>query len=104
MGHVDTIVLNDLAEVGSSWPLSRGCATLSYIGLSLSSILIHLSDTDHGDSTYMKLTPWFLAALAPFGAIAYSGYLGHALVVMVTVGIFLGTLSLNKSAVEPQKR
>lgn len=45
----------------------------------------------------MKLAPWFLAALAPFGAIAYSGYLGHALVVMVAVGIFLGTLSLNKT-------
>lgn len=45
----------------------------------------------------MKFTPWLLAALAPFGAIAYSGYLGHALVVVVTVGIFLGTLSLNKT-------
>ena len=53
----------------------------------------------------MKLTPWFLAALAPFGAIAYSGYLGHALVVMVAVGIFLGTLSLNRATTtEIQKR
>ncbi len=46
----------------------------------------------------MKITPWFLAALAPFGAIAYSGYLGHALVVVLTVGIFLGTLSLGRNA------
>jgi len=45
----------------------------------------------------MKFTPWFLAALAPFGAIAYNGYLGHALVVVLTVGIFLGTLSLGKT-------
>jgi len=52
----------------------------------------------------MKLTPYFLAALAPFGAIAYSGYLGHALVLMLGVGIFLGTLSLNKTAAEPQNR
>jgi hypothetical protein len=45
----------------------------------------------------MKFTPWLLAALAPFGAIAYSGYLGHAVVVMLTVGIFLGTLSLGNT-------
>lgn len=45
----------------------------------------------------MKFAPWFLAALAPFGAIAYNGYLGHALVVMLTVGMFLGTLSLGRA-------
>ena len=51
----------------------------------------------------MKLfTPWLLAALAPFGAIAYSSYLGHAVVVMLTVGIFLGTLSLGKTPVQPR--
>ncbi len=48
----------------------------------------------------MKFTPWFLAALAPFGAIAYNGYLGHALVVVLTVGIFLGTLSLGKTVAQ----
>jgi len=46
----------------------------------------------------MKITPWFVAGLAPFGAIAYSGYLGHAVVVVLTVGIFLGTLSLGRNA------
>lgn len=53
----------------------------------------------------MKFTPWFLAGLAPFGAIAYNGYLGHALVVVLTVGIFLGTLSLGKTvaSAEPAK-
>ena len=46
-----------------------------------------------------KLTPWYLAALAPFAAIGYSGaHLGHALVVALTVGIFLGTLSLGRDA------
>jgi hypothetical protein len=46
----------------------------------------------------MKITPWYLAALAPFAAIGCSGaYLGHAAVVMLTVGIFLGTLSLGRS-------
>lgn len=45
----------------------------------------------------MKITPWYLAALAPFAAIGYSGaYLGHAAVVLVTVGIFFGTLSLGR--------
>lgn len=50
----------------------------------------------------MKIAPWFLAALAPFGAIAYSGYLGHAVVVVLTVGIFLGTLSMNRTARLPE--
>ncbi len=46
----------------------------------------------------MKITPWYLAALAPFAAIGYSGaYLGHAAVVVLTVGIFFGTLSLGRT-------
>jgi hypothetical protein len=45
----------------------------------------------------MKFAPWFMAGLAPFGAVAYNGYLGHALVVALTVGIFLGTLSLGRT-------
>ena len=50
----------------------------------------------------MKLTPWYLAALAPFAAIGWSGaYLGHAAVVMVTLGIFMGTLSLGKTPAAP---
>jgi hypothetical protein len=49
----------------------------------------------------MKITPWFLAALAPFAAIGYSGYLGHALVTVLTVGIFLGTLSLGRATPPP---
>lgn len=50
----------------------------------------------------MKITPWYLVALAPFAAIGYSGaYLGHAAVVTLTVGIFLGTLSLGRSTPTP---
>lgn len=49
----------------------------------------------------MKFAPWFLAALAPFAAVGYSGaHLGHALVILLTVGIFVGTLSLGQSQVE----
>ena len=52
----------------------------------------------------MKFAPWFLAGLAPFGALAYSGYLGHAVVVVLTVGMFLGTLSMNRTPAQPQQR
>ena len=46
----------------------------------------------------MKITPWYLAALAPFAAIGCSGaYLGHAAVLCLTIGIFLGTLSLGRA-------
>src|SRR5262245_1919745 len=51
------------------------------------------------DGGPMKITPWYLAALAPFAAIGCSGaYLGHAAVVVLTIGIFLGTLSLGRSS------
>lgn len=50
----------------------------------------------------MKITPWYLAALAPFAAIGCSGaYLGHALVMALTLGIFLGTLSLGRTSATP---
>jgi hypothetical protein len=50
----------------------------------------------------MKITPWYLAALAPFAAIGCSGaYLGHAAVVLLTIGIFWGTLSLGRTASSP---
>jgi hypothetical protein len=50
----------------------------------------------------MKITPWYLAALAPFAAIGCSGaYLGHAAVVMLTIGIFWGTLSMGKMPATP---
>ena len=49
----------------------------------------------------MKLTPWFLAALAPFAVVGCSGALyGHLAVLMLTFGIFFGTLSLGKSTRE----
>ena len=46
----------------------------------------------------MKLAPWFLAALAPFAVIGFSGsYYGHLAVIMLTFAIFFGTLSLGKT-------
>jgi hypothetical protein len=52
----------------------------------------------------MKITPWYLAALAPFAAIGYSGaYLGHAAVIVLTIGIFWGTLSLGRASSQDQQ-
>lgn len=51
----------------------------------------------------MKLiTPWFLVAVAPALALGCTGatFLGHFAVLAVTLGIFVGTLSLNKRASE----
>ena len=45
----------------------------------------------------MKLTPWFLAAFAPIAVAGCSGtLLGHMAVLAVTLGIFVGTLSLGR--------
>lgn len=50
----------------------------------------------------MKIAPWYLAALAPFAAIGYSGaHLGHAFVVLLTIAIFLGTLTIGNDRVLP---
>jgi hypothetical protein len=46
----------------------------------------------------MKLTPWYLAALAPLAVAGCSGaFLGHFAVLAVTIGIFVGTLSLGRA-------
>jgi hypothetical protein len=47
-----------------------------------------------------KLTPWFLAAVAPALALGCSGttFIGHFAVVLVTLGIFVGTLSMGRQA------
>jgi len=48
----------------------------------------------------MKLTPWYLAALAPIAIAGCSGTLmGHVAVLAVTIGIFVGTLSLGRQHV-----
>jgi len=45
----------------------------------------------------MKLTPWYLAAIAPIAIAGCSGaLLGHFAVLAVTLGIFFGTLSLGR--------
>ena len=51
----------------------------------------------------MKLTPWYLAAIAPIAVAGCSGaFLGHFAVLAVTVGIFVGTLSLGRApSVDP---
>jgi hypothetical protein len=49
----------------------------------------------------MRLTPWYLAAVAPLAVAGCTGtfFLGHFAVLAVTLGIFFGTLSLGRQAV-----
>jgi hypothetical protein len=43
----------------------------------------------------MKLTHWYLAAVAPIAIAGCSGaFVGHLAVLALTIGIFVGTLSL----------
>jgi hypothetical protein len=45
----------------------------------------------------MKLTPWVLVAIAPIAVAGCSGtFLGHCAVLVVTVCIFIGTLTLGR--------
>jgi len=49
-----------------------------------------------------KLTPWYLAALAPIAIAGCSGALmGHVAVLAVAIGIFVGTLSLGRQVQSP---
>jgi hypothetical protein len=46
----------------------------------------------------MKLTPWYLAAIAPLAVAGCSGaFLGHVAVLVVTLCIFIGTLNLGRA-------
>ena len=57
----------------------------------------------------MKLTPWYLIAVAPIAVAGCSGaFLGHCAVLAVTLCIFVGTLNMGRqtnmgpvAAVEP---
>ena len=47
----------------------------------------------------MKLTPWYLAAIAPLAVAGCSGaFFGQFAVLALTLGIFIGTLSLGRVA------
>jgi hypothetical protein len=50
----------------------------------------------------MKLTPWYLAAIAPIAIAGCTGTaFGQFAVLAVTVGIFVGTLSLGRHTAPP---
>jgi hypothetical protein len=50
----------------------------------------------------MKLTPWYLVAIAPIAVAGCSGaFLGHCAVLAVTISIFVGTLTLGRHATSP---
>jgi hypothetical protein len=44
----------------------------------------------------MKWSPLYVAALTPFAFLSSGVLLGHTVVLMVTLGIFFGTLSLGR--------
>ena len=47
----------------------------------------------------MKLTPWYLVAIAPIAVAGCSGaFLGHCAVLAVTLCIFVGTLTLGRQS------
>ncbi len=47
----------------------------------------------------MRLTPWYFAAVAPIAVAGFLGaFLGQCAVLAVTIGIFVGTLSLGRHA------
>ncbi len=49
----------------------------------------------------MKLTHWYLAAIAPIAVAGCSGaLLGHMAVLALTIGIFVGTLSLGRQSAQ----
>ncbi len=45
----------------------------------------------------MKWSPLYLAALTPFAFLSSGVLLGHTVVLMVTLAIFFGTLSLGRA-------
>jgi hypothetical protein len=50
----------------------------------------------------MKLTPWYIVAVAPIAVAGCSGaFLGHCAVLAVTLCIFIGTLTLGRHAPVP---
>jgi hypothetical protein len=50
----------------------------------------------------MKLTPWYLVAIAPIAVAGCSGaFLGQCAVLAVTLCIFIGTLSLGRHGSTP---
>jgi hypothetical protein len=52
----------------------------------------------------MKWQAVTLAALTPFAFLNSGVFLGHALVLLVTLGIFFGTLSLGRSPARTASR
>ena len=50
----------------------------------------------------MKWSPLYLAALTPFAFLSSGVLLGHTVVLMVTLAIFFGTLSLGRAPATSQ--
>ena len=71
----------------------------SFAGVSY--LILHVGAAAKGAQTEgtMRLTPWYLAAIAPLAVAGCSGaFFGHFAVLALTLGIFFGTLSLGRQA------
>ena len=71
----------------------------SFAGVSY--LILHVGTAAKGAQTEgtMRLTPWYLAAIAPLAVAGCSGaFFGHFAVLALTLGIFFGTLSLGRQA------
>ena len=71
----------------------------SFVGVSY--LILHVGAAAKGTQTEgtMRLTPWYLAAIAPLAVAGCSGaFFGQFAVLALTLGIFFGTLSLGRHA------
>lgn len=71
----------------------------SFVGVSY--LILHVGTAAKGAQTEgtMRLTPWYLAAIAPLAVAGCSGaFFGQFAVLALTLGIFFGTLSLGRQA------
>lgn len=71
----------------------------------MSMVTLRLSAGPPRESLLMKLTPWYLAALSPFAVLGFSSaVVGQIAILLVVVGIFVGTLTLNRRNAETVAR
>ena len=67
----------------------------------VSYLILHVGAATKGTRTEgtMRLTPWYLAAIAPLAVAGCTGtFFGQFAVLALTLGIFFGTLSLGRQA------
>jgi hypothetical protein len=116
LARTNTVETNNTVQVEVPFEnlvARSGCRILSYMWVHDRPASLVLRGLDrkervsHGmnwNGDPMKLTPWYLAAIAPLAVAGCAGaFLGHFAVIAVAIGIFVGTLSLGKSSPDAAK-